>query len=520
MVLIIVVVVVAMLSLAGLSFVATMHTENKAAHIEANQLQLEHVVGSGIELLKVFFEQPHQSQEAAGGWWDNPDRFSGVLVLGGAEGEPRARFSVVAPGIDGGPLRNGFRSRGVRFGVSNESARLNLAVLLQWESEQPGAAHQALMCLPGMTDAVADAILDWIDPDDVPRASGAEVETYRTLGVPYAPRNGVPQCLEELLLVHGVTREMLFGPDANLNHLADGQDRRVGGLGWAGATDETAWASLLTVSSAERNETFDGQPRIDLNQNDLVALHKKLAAALDQEWADFIVLYRQFGPYEGQGSGIGVQGSGRGGSGLGAPEPPSAGRARAAILPLPGKVRIESILDLVDASVRVEPEKGTKPLVLSSPMTSQPAQIRQHLPRLMDRTSVVSDPVIYGRVNVNLAPREVLRAVPGMDAALVEQVLRARPAPGRDDPERRDPTWLWSEGLVDLAQMKALLPYLTAGGDVVRAQVIGWFDAPGPSMRVETVIDATTDPPRQVYWKDLRLLGRGYPLASLGAEGR
>jgi hypothetical protein len=153
-------------------------------------------------------------------------------------------------------------------------------------------------------------------------------------------------------------------------------------------------------------------------------------------------------------------------------------------------------------------------------MTSQPAQIRQHLPRLMDRTSVVSDPVIYGRVNVNLAPREVLRAVPGMDAALVEQVLRARRAPGRDDPERRDPTWLWSEGLVDLAQMKALLPYLTAGGDVVRAQVIGWFDAPGPSMRVETVIDATTDPPRQVYWKDLRLLGRGYPLASLGAEGR
>ena len=49
MVLIIVVVVVAMLSLAGLSFVATMHTENKAVHIQANQLQLEHVVGSGVE---------------------------------------------------------------------------------------------------------------------------------------------------------------------------------------------------------------------------------------------------------------------------------------------------------------------------------------------------------------------------------------------------------------------------------------------------------------------------------------
>ena len=110
--------------------------------------------------------------------------------------------------------------------------------------------------------------------------------------------------------------------------------------------------------------------------------------------------------------------------------------------------------------------------------------------------------------------------MPGMDAALVEQILATRPAPGRDDAQRRDPTWLLSEGLIDLPQMKALLPYLTGGGDVVRAQVIGRFDAPGPSMRIETVVDATTNPPRQVYWKDLRLLGRGYRLESLGAEGR
>jgi len=495
MVLIIVVVVVAMLSLAGLSFVATMHTENKAARIQASQLQLEHVVGSGVELLKVFCEQSWESQEAAGGSWDNPDQFSGVLVLGDAEGEPRARFSVVAPRIGGG------EAGGVRFGVENESARLNLAVLLQWESREPGAAHLALMSLPGMTDEVADAILDWIDPDDTPRQFGAEAETYRTLGVPYAPRNGVPQCLEELLLVRGVTRDLLFGADANLNHQIDPEERRGADSGGGGASGGLAWASLLTVSSAERNETADGRPRIDVNQKDLVALRKELAAALDEDWADFIVLYRQFGPYEGS-------------------EPAGAGRARVTIPRLPGKVRIESLLDLVDAWVRVEPEKGRQPLILASPCASRPAQLRQDLPRLLDRTSVVSDRVIYGRVNVHLAPREVLRAVPGMDPALVEQILQARRSPGRGVPERRDPTWLLSEALVDLPQMKALEPYLTGGGDVVRAQVIGFFDAPGPSMRIETVIDATTNPPRQVYWKDLRLLGRGYPLESLGAERR
>ena len=66
--------------------------------------------------------------------------------------------------------------------------------------------------------AVADAILDWIDPDDAPRPFGAEADYYQGLAVPYAPRNGVPQCLEELLLVRGVTRDLLFGADANFNH--------------------------------------------------------------------------------------------------------------------------------------------------------------------------------------------------------------------------------------------------------------------------------------------------------------
>jgi hypothetical protein len=492
MVLIIVVVVVAMLSLAGLSFVATMHTENKAVHIQANQLQLEHVVGSGVEFLKVFFEQSRESQQAAGGAWDNPDRFSGVLVLDDGEGGRRGRFSVVAPRTDGS------EAAGVRFGVEDESARLNLGVLLQWESKQPGAAHLALMGLPGMTDAVADAILDWIDPDDAPRPFGAEAEYYQGLAVPYAPRNGVPQCLEELLLVRGVTRDLLFGADANFNHRIDPEERRAVESGGAISLRELPWASLLTVSSAERNQSADGQPRIDLNQQDLVALRRALAAALDGEWADFIVLYRQFGPYEGD-------------------EPASTQRTSISIRPLPGKVRIESVLDLVDAAVRVEPEKGKKPLFVASPLAGNPVHMREQLPKLLDRTTVESGPVIYGRVNVNLAPREVLRAVPGMDPGLVEQILGARRTAGRDDAQRRHPTWLLTEGLVDIEGMKALLPYLTGGGDVVRAQVIGFFDEPGPAMRVETVIDATTNPPRQVYWKDLRLLGRGYALESLGA---
>jgi len=502
MVLIVVVVVVVMISLAGLSFVATMSMENKAARAQGDELQLEHLAGSGVEYLAAFVERSWQEQQEAGGSWDNPERFRGVLVFEDEGAGRRARFSVVAPRIEDG------ESRGIRFGVENESARLNLAVLPEWEARQPGAAHEALMSLPGMTDAIADAILDWIDPDSDPRSAEAEADDYQALALPYAPRNGVPQCLEELLLVRGVSRELLFGADANFNHQVEPAEQRAAAerLEGTGLAQGLPWASLLTVSSAERNQTADGQPRIELNQGDLVALYRQLQEALEPRWADFIVLYRQFGPSEGQES-------------PGERESPGQEEAVTVNPSTPARFRIQSILDLVDARVEVPAPGQSEPRIVGSPFRSEPAQMREYLPRLLDRASVEGGPVTFGRINVNLAPREVLRAVPGMDSATVEQILAARASrPMPEDPNRRHAAWLLTEGVVSLRQMKELMPYLTGGGDVVRAQVVAMFDPPGPSLRVETVIDATASPARQVYWKDLRLLGRGYPLESLGAE--
>ena len=65
--------------------------------------------------------------------------------------------------------------------------------------------------------------------------------------------------------------------------------------------------------------------------------------------------------------------------------------------------------------------------------------------------------------------------------------------------------------------MKQLLPYITTGGDVYRAQIVGYYSRPGPAGRVEVVIDATGRQPRQVYWKDLRIFGRGYPAELLAS---
>ena len=460
MVLIIVVVVVVMLSLAGLSFVANMQTENKAAHVQGRRLQLDHVVGSGAECLKAFCRQSWVDQQEAGGSWDNPDRFRGVLVVEGEAAGRRARFSIVSPKGDEG------EATGSRFGVENESAKLNLGSLLRWEQREPESARRALMGLPGMTPSIADAILDWIDPDSTPRALGAENDYYRELEVPYGPRNGLPQCPEELLLVRGVTRELLFGADGGSSPLTGpaagsaASARARSGLGASGPP----LASLLTACSAERNETLKGQRRIYLNGANLSTLHQPLAAALDRPWADFIVLYRQFGPYRG-------------------PRPADA-TTPTVDLGRPAKVNIASILDLIDAKVQVGTGDRRNAPIVASPLAADSADLREKLPLLLDAATVVTAQVIEGKINVNLAPRAVLMAVPGMDDALADRILVARGSRGpRDDAQHRFPTWLLTEGLVDLPKMKALLPYLTGGGDVVRGQILGYYDERGPTTR-------------------------------------
>jgi general secretion pathway protein K len=64
-------------------------------------------------------------------------------------------------------------------------------------------------------EGVVDAILDWRDPDDLERMSGAESEYYLARRAPYRAKNGWFDSPEELLLVKGITPALLYGgPDS------------------------------------------------------------------------------------------------------------------------------------------------------------------------------------------------------------------------------------------------------------------------------------------------------------------
>ena len=243
MVLIIVVVVIFMISLAGLSFVTMMNVEYKAVQFDGDELQLQQIAGSGTEFLKVFLDRSRREQDEAGGTWNNPGLFRGVPAYEDLQTRRRGRFSLLSP-------RTGEETaERARFGLDNESVRLNLAMLLGMGCRRPGAGREALMNLPGMTESIADSILDWIDVDSTPRQFGAEADYYQGLQLPYSPRNGVPQCLEELLLVRGMSRDLLFGPDGLPSRASDARPSGRAEMPPRSDGQRTTvpWASLLTV---------------------------------------------------------------------------------------------------------------------------------------------------------------------------------------------------------------------------------------------------------------------------------
>jgi hypothetical protein len=505
-VLFLVTVAIIMLSLAGLSFVLTLTTEHKAIDAQGDELRLQQLLESGVELMGTFVEQSPETQRTAGGLNDNPALFRGALVFNDERAACHGRVTVVSPRLDNDEIV------GVRYGLEDESGRLNLAVLPEWERQFPDAAKRVLMYLPGMTESAAAAILDWLGADRVSRSGGAKRDQYADLHLPYAPRNGIPARLEELLLARGMPRGLLLGRDLNLNYRLDPSENggRADRAGSRFTGTPLPWAALLTLHSAERNVNPRGQPRVTLNDPDLRQLFTRLSAVIDPAWAEFIIRYRQFGPSPTNA--------------------PAADTAHSLVRSLtasttsgrtaedvvaeldfsrPGLFRVESILDLVGIRIVLSNPPTPEAQSVDSPFSVDRATMREYLPILLDETTVTPDKVLRGRVSVNTAPRAVLRGVPGMDDRLVEAVVANRRTAAKDS-ERRHAVWLLTEGLVEIPQMKTLLPYLTGGGQVYRAQVVGYFEEGGPIARAEVVLDAAVTPPRPVLWTDLRLRGRGF----------
>lgn len=153
---------------------------------------------------------------------------------------------------------------------------------------------------------------------------------------------------------------------------------------------------------------------------------------------------------------------------------------------------------------------------LSSPWSTSTADISTNVAQLVNVLTLTDNPYIDGRINVNLAPREILLGIPNMTEQLADQIAgsQARGSSGQSladqTPDRMTTAWLVINSLTDINTLEQLDPYLTARGDVFHLQSVGYFDGGGPMARVEAVIDATQIPPLVIFKRDLTELGRGF----------
>jgi type II secretory pathway component PulK len=304
-VLVAVLLVVVVLALAAYQFSESMAAEYAASDSFARVGQARAVAKSAIDYAMVMLSNPDTFSSTLGGNpIDNQTAFQHIVVQNSDKPRFRGAFDIIAP-YDYDSIQAGMTS--YRYGVTDEASKININALFKLDSSGQTLVN-FLMTLPNMTEDVANSIVDWIDPDDDTRDSGAESDYYSSLSPPYQAKNGPLDSIEELLLVKGVTPQMLFGNDQNRNGMLDPGEAD-------GAALDLGWSAFITVFSREQNISSKNIARINVNSSDLSALIDQLSNAVGEDMAVYIIGYRLFSGAGASSSSGGSSGSGGGGGG-------------------------------------------------------------------------------------------------------------------------------------------------------------------------------------------------------------
>ncbi len=182
------VMVILMVSVFSFSLMTRAETYGTLAFKEA--MEKKFLAEAGVErgIMEIIYRSVNQSQ---------------TLVLGGKE----------VWKVDGTAYTTETGGGGYVVRLIDESGKISLSGL----TDQNGIILKNLLINQGSTpensDIIVDSILDWQDGDDLHRLNGAENDYYMSLPNPYKARNADIETLEELILVKGITPEILYGTE-------------------------------------------------------------------------------------------------------------------------------------------------------------------------------------------------------------------------------------------------------------------------------------------------------------------
>ena len=407
--------------------------EVNVAARELDEVRVRAVAESGIErALVALATDDTRDDTLADRWRDDETTFRGASIGGG-------RYWVFFGEPDPGDGRE------LKYGARDEASKLNVNQ----------ATRDQLLKLPGMTEEIADAVLDWRDQDEDARDQGSESSYYNAVSPAYSAKNGPIESLDELLRVKGIDEGVLWGEDRNQNGALDpGEDDgdRSFPPDDANGILGRGLASYLTVYSFDRNTTKDGRARL------------VVAGASDKDLQDRLV---------------------------------AAGVAPAEVQQI----------------VRWKNRRGAPPVRLVGDLLDAPGVDEAVFAIIWDELASSDAPRIPGRINVNTAAKEVLGGLPGLTDDDLSSIVARRTTPNED---LSTPAWLLR--VLPKPKLRAILEQVTTRSDQLTVEVAACLDVrPQVTRRLSVLVDRAFTPPRVLFRRDLSSLG--FPLAGERGEG-
>ncbi len=440
---------IALLSLVVVSVLHTSRVDLMAGKNYGDRIQAHYLALAGIEKAKaLLYQNAHDRSRSAknhsGELYNSPDQFRDVSL-------GRGKFRVFRRGRqdEGG---------GVIYGVSDEESRLNVN----------SASMQQLTNLSHMTVDIAAAILDWRgqanNSGGNPAGVGANAEYYLSLQPPYQPRHAALQTIRELLLVRGVSRDLLFGSDKHQNGLlpaaGDGEDDSLSGN--LSADTDAGWAGVLTVSSTEKNVNAAGQDRVNVQSADENALTG--VKGINSSMARAIISYRGQNQFQSIADLLDVTAQQNQGQNSGGNQNTS-GRSQS------GNQNSSSGSNSGSNSGG-SGSSGNK--VISQDVFLE----------LADDVTIVDSKDLSGLININTAGLDVLQCLPGVDRNLAQAIIGYRQSSGYFS----NAAELLRVGGMTSQIFKQVAPLVTARSETFRILCEGKVTSTGARQRIQEVV--------------------------------
>ena len=323
---------------------------------------------------------------------------------------------------------------GIIYGISDEESRLNLNT----------ASADQLAKLESMTPDVAAAVVNWRGGDGTTTA--AEVQYYTGLTPPYQPRLGTFQTVRELLMVRGVSSDLLLGRDMHQNGLLTMGEKDFAFPGSVDSED-LGWAGILTVDSSVQNLNAAGDNRVNIqtaDESSLTAIHGITPAI-----ARAIVSYR-------------------------------------------GQHRFQSIADLLDVTPQNQNQR-----VGGSDQSGNHVVNDNLFMDIADEVAVDNNSQT-GAININTASLDVLVCLPDISRELAQAIISQRQSAG------------FFANIGELLKVpgmtrdifKGIAPMVTARSETFRLLAEGKINSTGVRQRIQVIVHAGLNEQKILSWRE------------------